>query len=164
MQLMRLSAPKLQINQLCNPKADHIAIFLAYGYCTETLHFTSNLVFPINWFQRRRKYFYGLGIQVQIISTSILAVWTDTDTVNFSALLVETACKVTHSILYQFVNSRTHWVLIRRTAGILSFLALYQLHLSLSICSLFLRRSIYFRESISKENKQSVPHPQFPKH
>jgi len=91
---------------------------------------------------------------------SIFAFWTDT--ISFSALLVETACKVTHSILYQFVNKWMHWVLIRRNAGVPSLLALYQLHLSLSICSLFLRRSIYFRESILNENKQSIPHPQFP--
>lgn len=162
MQLMCLSAPKLQINHLCNSKVDHIANFFSIRlpYFDVTFHLesvVSNISFP-----RRQKIDYGLGNQVKLVSTSIFAFWTHA--ISFSVLLVETACKVTHSILYQFVNTWTHWLLIRRNAGVPSLLALYQLHLSLSICSLFFRRSIYFRESILNENKQSIPHPQFLKY
>jgi hypothetical protein len=110
MQLMSLSAPKLQINQLSNPKADHSQTFsIRLLYCDVTFHF--NLVFLVNWFPRRQKNDDGLGIQVQLVSMYIIAFWTYT--VSFSSLLVETATKVTNSILYQFVNTWTHWVLIR---------------------------------------------------
>jgi hypothetical protein len=112
-------------------------------------------LFPVIPFPRRHKNDYGFGIQVQLVSMYIFAFWTDA--VSFSALLVETPCQIAHGILYQFVNTWTHWVLIRLTAGVPSLLALYQLQFSLSICSLFLRRSFYFRESILNENRQSIP-------
>jgi len=154
MQLMRLSALKLQINQLRNPKAYHTTVTVLWHYISLRIW-----CFQLTDFQEGRRMTMDLAFKCKLLARP----HSRFGQVSFSALLVETACKVTHGIFYQFVNKWTHWVLIRRTA-VPSLLALYQLHLSLSICSLFLCRSIYFRESILNENKQSIPHPQFPKH